>query len=58
MFQNIILPEGFKYSLKNKEYRTNKTTIIFNLTNSFINNYINKKEKPKIQNVLESRLVV
>ena len=52
-----MFPEGFKFSLKNKECRTSKVNMIFDLTNSFKTNYANKKEKTQIQNVLESRLV-
>lgn len=57
MFQNIMFPEGFKFSLKYKECRTNKVNMIFELTNSFTNNFANKKEKTQIQKVIESRLV-
>ena len=57
VFQNVVFPEGFKFSLKNKECRTSKVNMIFDLTNSFKTNYTNKKEKTQIQNVLESRLV-
>ena len=57
VFQNIVFPEGFKFSLKNKECRTSKVNMIFELTNSFKVNYSTKKEKTQIQNVLESRLV-
>ena len=57
VFQNIMFPEGFKFSLKNKECRTSKVNMIFDLTNSFKDDYIIKKEKTQIQNVLESRLV-
>ena len=57
VFQNILFPEGFKFSLKKKECRTNKVNMIFDLTNSFKANYIVKKEKTQIQNVLESCLV-
>ena len=57
VFQNIMFPEGFKFSLKNKECRTSKINMIFSLTNSFKDNYYINKEKTQIQNVLESRLV-
>ncbi|MBU3821252.1 recombinase family protein [Flavobacteriaceae bacterium XHP0103] len=56
-FQNILFPEGFKFSLKNKECRTSKVNMIFELTNSFKDNYTNKKQKTQIQNALESRFV-
>ena len=52
-----MFPEGFKFSLKNKECRTSKVNMIFYLTNSFKDDYNTKKEKTQIQNVLESRLV-
>ena len=57
VFQNIMFPEGFKFSLIYKECRTSKVNMIFDLTNSFKANYANKKEKTQIQNVLEYRLV-
>jgi site-specific DNA recombinase len=57
VFQNIVFPEGFKFSLKNKECRTNKVNMIFDLTNSFKANYINKNKKTQMQKTLESRLV-
>ena len=57
VFQNIMFPEGFKFSLKNKECRTSKVNIIFDLTNSFKADYIIKKEKTQIQNIPESCLV-
>ncbi len=52
-----MFPEGFNFSLKNKECRTSKVNMIFDLTNSFKTNYANKKEKTQIQNLLESSLV-
>ena len=48
IFQNILYPEGFKFSLKNKEFRTSKVNIIFYLTKSFKVNYSVKKNQ--IQN--------
>ncbi|WP_339915900.1 recombinase family protein [Yeosuana marina] len=57
VFQNIVFPEGFKFSLKNKECRTSKVNMIFELTNLFKDYYNSKKEKTQIQNVLESHLV-
>jgi site-specific DNA recombinase len=57
IFQNILYPEGFKFSLKNKECRTSKVNMIFELTNSFRDNYSLEKEKTQVQNVLESCLV-
>jgi len=57
VFQNILFPEGFKFSLKNKECRTSKVNMIFELTNTFKADYIIKKEKTQIQNIPKSRLV-
>ena len=57
VFQNIVFPEGFMFSLKNKECRTSKMNIIFDLTNSFKDAYGVKIKKTQIQKVLESRIV-
>ena len=57
VFQNIVFPEGFIFSLKNKECRTSKMNIIFDLTNSFKETYVVKTKKTQIHKVLESRLV-
>ncbi|WP_299111465.1 recombinase family protein [uncultured Winogradskyella sp.] len=57
VFQNIIFPEGFRFSMKNKECRTSKLNLLFDLTNSFLKQYDNKKEKTQTQKALESHLV-
>ncbi|GAA4279679.1 hypothetical protein GCM10022260_01000 [Gaetbulibacter aestuarii] len=54
VFQNIVFPEGFHFSLKNKQCRTSKVNMIFELTNSFKANYTGKKQKTQVQNELES----
>jgi site-specific DNA recombinase len=56
-FQSIVFPEGFKFSLKNKECRTSKINLIFELTNCFLETYADKKEKTQLHKTLESRLV-
>ena len=45
------------FSLKNKECRTSKMNMIFDLTNSFKDAYNVEIKKTQIQKVLESRLV-
>ena len=45
LLQNILFPEGFRFSMKNKECRTSKLNILFELTNSFLKQYDPKKEK-------------
>ena len=57
VFQNILFPEGFRFSMKNKECRTSKLNILFDLTSSFSKTYNTKKEKTQPQKVLESHLV-
>ena len=57
VFQNIVFPKGFMFSLKNKECRTSKMNMIFDLTNSFKDAYNVEIKKTQIQKVLESRLV-
>lgn len=56
-FQNVVFPEGFKFSLKNKECRTSQINLIFELTNCYLEAYAYKKEKTQMQKTLESRLV-
>ena len=58
VFQNILFPEGFRFSMKNKECRTSKLNILFDLTSSFSKTYDTKKEKTQTQKVLESHLVL
>ncbi len=57
VFQNIVFPEGFRFSMKNKECRTSKLNLLFELTNSFIKQYVYKKEKTQTEKLLESHLV-
>ena len=57
VFQNILFPEGFRFSMKNKQCRTSKLNILFDLTSSFSKTYDTKKEKTQTQKVLESHLV-
>ena len=56
-FQNILFPEGFRLSLKNKECRTPKINLILELTNCFSDNYSSKKQKTQKLKAFESRLV-
>jgi len=57
LFQNIVFPEGFRFSMKNKECRTSKMNLLFELTHSFLKQYDLKKEKTQTQKALESHLV-
>ena len=57
LLQNILFPEGFRFSMKNKECRTSKLNILFELTNSFLKQYDPKKEKTQTEKLLESHLV-
>ena len=57
LFQNILFPEGFRFSMKNKECPTSKMNLIFELTSSFLENYNPKKQKTQTQKVLESHIV-
>ena len=57
LFSTIVFPEGFRFSLKNKECRTSKMNIVFDLTSSFKDAYGVKIKKTQIQKVLESRIV-
>jgi len=41
----MLFPEGISYSIKKREYRTAKTNKLFELTNSFNEYYIDKKQK-------------
>ncbi len=43
--------------MKNKECRTSKLNLLFDLTNSFLKQYGNKKEKTQTLKALESHLV-
>jgi len=57
LLQNILFPEGFRFSMKNKECRTSKLNLLFELTNSFLKQYDLKKEKTQTEKLLESHLV-
>ncbi|WP_243472762.1 recombinase family protein [Winogradskyella sp. MH6] len=57
LLQNILFPEGFRFSMKNKECRTSKMNLLFELTNSFLTQYDQKKEKTQTEKLLESHLV-
>ena len=39
VFQKLLFPEGLRYSLKNREDLTSKTSPLFELTSSFSDNY-------------------
>ena len=56
-FQNILFPEGFRLSLKNKECRTPKLNLMLELTNCFSDAYSSKKQKTQKLLAFESRLV-
>jgi hypothetical protein len=56
-FQNILFPEGFRLSLKNKECQTPKINLIIELTNCIYDTYISKKQKNQKLKAFESRLV-
>ncbi|WP_304196474.1 recombinase family protein [Flavobacterium alvei] len=56
-FQSLLFPKGFQYSIKNRKYRTSKTSALFELTNSISKHYNNEKEKTHPQKVAGSRLV-
>jgi hypothetical protein len=42
-FQALLYPEGLQFSLQNKQNLTSKTSVLFELTNSFSVNYKLKK---------------
>ena len=56
-FQSLLFPTGLLYSIKNRNYRTSKTSKLFELTNRFSNTYNGKKEKNHPQNEDGSCLV-
>ncbi len=53
----MLFPEGHKYSIKNKEYRTNKVNSLFVLTDNFLKNYTFLKQKTHHLKSDESSLV-
>ena len=56
-YQNILFPDGLRFSLKNKECRTPKMNLMLELTNCYSDCYTNKKEKTQKLKAFESRLV-
>ena len=56
-FQSLLFPTGLLYSIKNRKYRTSKTSKLFELTSSFSNSYKAIKEKNHPQNEDGSCLV-
>ena len=44
-FQALLYPEGLQFSLENKQNLTSKTSVLFDLTNCFSENYKLKKER-------------
>mgnify|MGYP006152975513 CR=1 FL=1 len=57
VFQKLLFPEGLQYSLKNKEYLTSKTGVLFELTNCFSKTYFDKTKKTYQENLDKSHLV-
>ncbi|AFU67934.1 serine type site-specific integrase/recombinase [Psychroflexus torquis ATCC 700755] len=55
--QGIMFPEGLQFSTKNKECRTSKMNLLFELTNSLSVLYSSKNEETQVQFALESHLV-
>ena len=56
-FQSLLFPTGLLYSIKNRKYRTSKTSKLFELTSSFSSSYTGVKEKNHPQNEDGSCLV-
>ena len=56
-FQEMLFPEGFNYSIKNRDYRTSKVNSLFTLTSSFKENYNSKKQKTHYLKSSESSTV-
>ena len=53
-FQGLLFPEGLQFSLEKKQNLTSKTSVLFDLTNCFSNNYDLKKEQTHQQKANES----
>jgi site-specific DNA recombinase len=53
-FQGLLFPEGLLFSLEKKQNLTSKTSVLFDLTNCFSNNYDLKKEQTHQQKANES----
>lgn len=58
LFQKLIFPEGFRFSMKNKECRTQKMNLLFELSSSFADKYNECKKETQANKLLESHLVV
>ena len=56
-FQKLMFPNGLLFSLEKKRNLTSKTSLIFELTNSFSMNYEQKKERTHQQKANKSVLV-
>ena len=56
-FQEMLFPEGFNYSIKNRDYRTSKVNSLFVLTSSFKESYNSKKQKTHCLKSSESSIV-
>jgi site-specific DNA recombinase len=56
-FQKLMFPNGLLFSLEKKQNLTSKTSLIFELTNSFSMNYEQKKERTHQQKANKSVLV-
>ncbi len=56
-FQKLMFPEGLLFSLEKKQNLTSKTSLFFELTNSFSMNYEQKKERTNQQKANKSVLV-
>ena len=56
-FQSLLFPSGLRYSIKNRSYRTSKTSKLFELTNSFSGTYNDLNKKNHLQNEDGSCLV-
>ncbi len=57
LFQKLIFPEGFRFSMKNKECRTQKMNLFFDLGSSFANKYNKCEKETQAKKLLESHLV-
>ena len=57
LFQKLIFPEGFRFSMKNKECRTQRMNLLFELSSSFANKYNECKKETQAKKLLESHLV-
>ena len=57
VFPKLLFPGGLQYPLKNKEYLTSKTGLLFELTNCFSRTYFDKIKKTYQENLDKSHLV-